>query len=291
MKTLSILLIAFVVLQSKSCHLKLNISPKLSSEEEQVLSTAKDSFQAETVDVRKVEENDTVMQSSLAITLVNCKRVNLNDKLLRDYCENIVDHLLAATNYGKKYDEIEIGFEEYRGWWLYNKSQTKSFVFTQSQMDEVINQHLGPGKVLTRRINQLSNNGYYRDMISLGDSLQKLGPSYIELGAQAEATAYLYLGDSLTALKYFLLAKASDPENSNNYVNITLVYSKMHNYKLAISNMDTALGLEPRNALFYYLRGQYYHAANNDKNACRDVEKASALGYSKASALALYYCK
>ena len=65
----------------------------------------------------------------------------------------------------------------------------------------------------------------------------------------------------------------------------------MRNYKLAISNMDTAIELDPQNGLFYFIRGEYKHEAGRDLAACNDEEKATELGYSKASALVLYYCK
>jgi tetratricopeptide (TPR) repeat protein len=267
------------------------VSPTLSTREDSLLRVAKDSFQAETVKITRVEESDSILQRSLHITLLNCKRINLKDTLLHDYIDLLFQRLMEVNDYEKKYDEIEIGFEEKTGSWFYNESKEQSSVFNKEQMDELIDRHLGPIKVLTRRINLLNNNGNYQEMISVGDSLEKLGSPYIELGEQAKGVAYLYSNDSLTALKYFLLAKANDPENGNNYENLTMIYAGMRNYKLAISNMDTAIELDPQNALFYYIRGQYNHEAGKDIAACKDVEKASELGYANASALALYYCK
>jgi tetratricopeptide (TPR) repeat protein len=283
--------IAFLVLNAKTCNFTVNVSPRLSVQEDSLLRVAKDSFQAETVKVMRVEEGGSILERSLHVTLLNCKRITLEDKSLRNYIDFLFERVMEVNNYEKKYDEIEIGFEEKTGPWFYNKSKEQSSVFTQKQMDELIDHHLGPIKVLTRRINQLNNNENYQEMILLGDSLEKLGPPYMELGEQAEGVGYLYLNDSLTALKYFLLAKENDPENGNNYENLTMVYSRMNNYKLAISNMDTAIKLDPQNSLFYYVRVQYYHKAGNDQAACKDEEKASDLVSLHARTLTLSYCK
>jgi|GEM_PF-2655810 hypothetical protein len=77
MKFLLLVCLSFLLLGGKTCNFKVNVSPTLSTREDSLLRVAKDSFQAETVKITRVEESDSILQRSLHITLLNCKRINL----------------------------------------------------------------------------------------------------------------------------------------------------------------------------------------------------------------------
>jgi tetratricopeptide (TPR) repeat protein len=290
MKFLPLICIAVTLLNTKTCNFKINTPPKLSAKEEELIKALKDTFQAESVTVMRAEEGNSIVQRSLQITLLNCKIINLNDPQLEYYGNLIADNLLAKNNYEKKYDEIEIVFEQKTGNWFYNNKKSHSFIFNEPQMDAIIERHLDPIIILSRRIKILKEKELYNDIILLGDSLTGLDSTYREFGEQAKGIGYLYLKDSIQALKYFRLAAKIDPGNATNYENLALVYSGMKNYKLALANIDSAIAILPEKGELYYLRGKYQHETGKDSLACKDIEKAEALGFSGAAALALTYC-
>ena len=233
MKFLTVACLAFIILNAKTCNLKVNTSPKISVKEDELLNAVKDTFQAESVKVMRVEDDDSIVERSLQVTLLNCKRINLDDPQLKYYGGLIADSLLAKSDFEKRYDEIEIAFEQKTGNWFYNKSKSVSFVFKQPQMDEMIDRNLGHGTMLLRRINMLQKNKRFMELILIGDSLIKTDSSLACLGQQARGIGYLNSGDSIKALKCFLLARQAEPGNAANYENLALVYHNMKNNRLA----------------------------------------------------------
>lgn len=76
------------------------------------------------------------------------------------------------------------------------------------------------------------------------------------------------------ALKLFNNILKIDPNNSDAYMRIGIVYGKMGDLNLAIYNLTIAINLNPQNAQAYTDRGYAYNLTNNNYKAMSDYNTA-----------------
>ena len=67
--------------------------------------------------------------------------------------------------------------------------------------------------------------------------------------------------------------------------------AEMDDIGAGISDLDDAIRIEPKNASYYKLRGNFYYQLNETDKACFDWRKAVEFGDSKARFQIDQYCK
>ena len=82
-----------------------------------------------------------------------------------------------------------------------------------------------------------------------------------------------------------------DPEGlENNYVRRGIVYLNSREYQLAIQDFDTALQIDPANAMAYYHRGTSYKLIGQTESSDADYLQACLLGFSLFALLSNPQC-
>ena len=83
--------------------------------------------------------------------------------------------------------------------------------------------------------------------------------------------------DYQTALKFLNQALLYNRFLVSSYLNRGVVYSELNSHQSAITNFDTALKIDPKNAQAYYYRADEYFKLGNHQQAIADYDQALSL--------------
>ena len=98
------------------------------------------------------------------------------------------------------------------------------------------------------------------------------------------------MGDYLNAfIDFDWVIEEINPENSEAYTNRGIMCNILKDYKKAIQYFNTAIELEPENAVSFFHRGISKFNFNLDKEAITDLSKAKKLGVIKTANIILKY--
>lgn len=114
-------------------------------------------------------------------------------------------------------------------------------------------------------------------------SVSDLGDFYF-----TKAEQFLKNENNLDALLHYNKAISFD-KNPRYYNNRGCLYHKMENLESAIEDYTKAIMLCPNNGEYYYNRGGANYAVKRNKEAKRDLERASELGIKEAENMLRFY--
>lgn len=130
-------------------------------------------------------------------------------------------------------------------------------------------------------------------------------------------STYARLGDKKSALDDYNQAEKINPEYPNTYLNRSLIYNQEESWEKALNDInkylelkpfkaniwiekarlhliqkdyekwiaasDKAIGMEPNNGLFFYIRSRGFHYFNKAQDAKESMQKAINLGYNRGN--------
>ena len=82
----------------------------------------------------------------------------------------------------------------------------------------------------------------------------------------------------------------ANPEDGLAYYNRATCKSQLDDIGAGVSDMDEAIRIEPKNAMYYKQRGNFYYQLKENAKACFDWRKAVEFGDEKARFQIDKYC-
>lgn len=121
------------------------------------------------------------------------------------------------------------------------------------------------------------------------DKAIKLDPKYTD-AYYNRGTSKMYTKNYKGALTDFDKAIELKPDFVSAFTNRGVAKLNLKNTKGAMDDFDQAIKIDPVNSLAYFMRGQVKMQMQDVDAGCKDISKASELGYSQADKFLKQYC-
>lgn len=124
---------------------------------------------------------------------------------------------------------------------------------------------------------------YYEDAVRFnpGDSVSILGVGQVHFDR----------GDYKNAMKYYDMSLETAPNYGLAYYNRGTLLGMQNKYIEALDDLNKSIDLDPENGNAFLNRGLAYYYLKQMNSACRDWEKAAAMGIKKAETAIEEYCR
>lgn len=133
------------------------------------------------------------------------------------------------------------------------------------------------------------NSQDYAGSIKDFDKAIKLDPKYTD-AYYNKGTSKMYTKNYKGALADFDKAIELKPDFVSAFTNRGVAKLNLKDTKGALGDFDDAIKIDPANSLAYFMRGQVKMQMQETDAGCKDISKASELGYLQADKFLKQYC-